>query len=130
MEFSFQVCTHDNNNKTISSVFKKQVVQSLRPPSLVSFNFITESQKLKVSWELTQNTNKYGVLIVANNNSVMFSKLVNVPVNEEDRDTVGYSIPKSDMPEVTNPQIAYKVQVFSVAIGNSAMDSLLPAEAQ
>ena len=127
----FQVNTIGKNDSVISSVFSEQTLESLKPPSTVSINFTAETKVLRVSWEFTQETSDYGVTILDDQDSVVWSKLVNIPADDKEQEkTVGYSINESDLSAVANPLIDYTVQVTSVASGNDELDSLTPTEAQ
>lgn len=127
----FQVNTIGKNDSVISSVFSKQTLGSLKPPATVSINFTAETKILRVSWEFTQETNDYRVTILDDQDSIVWSKLVNIPADDkEHNNAVGYSINESDLSAVANSLIDYKVLVTSVASGDDELDSLIPTEAQ
>ena len=127
----FQVATDGKNNQVISSVFNEQTFRSLKSPSTVSFNFTAKTEKLRVSWEFTRETNNYGIVILDDKDSILWSKLVHIPSDDtEHEETAGYYIKKSELSAVANPKILYKVQVTSVTSGNEELDSLIPSEAQ
>ena len=128
-ELLFKVSVSSNSQSIIDSAFIGKTVFSLEPPTNVTFFFSSEENCLVMSW-LYVNTSIYGLEILNSENSFTWRKKVLLEKDQNiESGKVGTRISLFELEKVNDPNKQYTVQVYSVATGDTELDSLFPSKA-